>query len=77
MPTCRARVTSLGPPLEVFDYLAPFSNAAEWDQGVTAAIEHDPGSPAVVSTHRLMVRSLGRAIPRDRAMVGLRAVLGT
>ena len=63
MATYRARVTSPRPPAEVFDYLARFSNAAEWDPGVTEATEVDPGPPALGSAYRLMVRTFVRAVP--------------
>ena len=65
MASYRARVTSSLPPAEVFDYMARFSNAAEWDPGVTEATEADPGPPALGSTYRLMVRAFGRAVPLD------------
>ena len=65
MATYRARVTSPRPPAEVFDYMARFSNAAEWDPGVTEATEADPGAPTLGSTYRLMVRAFGRAIPLE------------
>ena len=52
MATYRAHVTSLRPQAEVFDYMARFSNAAEWDPGVTEATEVDPGAPTLGSTYR-------------------------
>jgi hypothetical protein len=45
--------------------MARFSNAAEWDPGVTEATEDDPGAPALGSTYRLMVRAFGRAVPLE------------
>ncbi len=45
--------------------MARFSNAAKWDPGVTEATEADPGSPALGSTYRLMVRAFGRDIPLE------------
>ena len=65
MATYHARVTSPWPPAEVFDYMARFSNAAEWDPGVTEATEADPGDPTLGSTYRLMVRTFGRSVPLD------------
>ena len=65
MVTYRARVTSPWPPTEVFDYMARFSNAAEWDPGVTEAVEVDPGAPVLGSTYRLMVRAFGRGVPLE------------
>ena len=64
--TCyRASVTSPWPPAEVFDYMARFSNAAEWDPGVIGAAEADPGEPTLGSTYRLTVRALTRAVPLE------------
>ncbi len=71
MATYRARVTSPRPPAEVFDYMARFSNAAEWDPGVTEATEVDPGTPTLGSTYRLMVRSFGRTVPLEYRIVEL------
>jgi len=65
MATYRGRVTSPWPPARVFDYMARFSNAAEWDPGVTEATETDPGAPALGSTYRLWVRAFGRVVPLD------------
>jgi polyketide cyclase/dehydrase/lipid transport protein len=71
MASYRARVTSLRPPAEVFDYMARFSNAAEWDPGVAGATEVNPGAPALGSTYRLMVRSFGRTTPLEYRIVEL------
>ena len=65
MATYRARVTSPRPPAEVFDYMARFSNAAEWDPGVAQATEANPGAPTLGSTYLLLVRTFGRAIPLE------------
>jgi hypothetical protein len=69
MASYRARVTSSRPPSEVFDYMARFSNAAEWDPGVMEATEVKPGAPALGSTYRLMVRSFGRTVPLEYRIV--------
>ena len=69
MATYRARVTTPHPPAEVFDYMARFSNAAEWDPGVTEATEGDPGAPALGSSYRLMVRAFGRGVPLEYRIV--------
>jgi hypothetical protein len=69
MASYRARVTSPRPPAEVFDYMARFSNAAEWDPGVSEATEVHPGVPALGSTYRLVVRSFGRATPLEYRIV--------
>jgi len=45
--------------------MARFSNAADWDPGVTEATEVDPGAPTLGSTYRLMVRAFGRAVPLE------------
>jgi carbon monoxide dehydrogenase subunit G len=63
MATYRARITSPRPPAEVFDYMAHFSNAAEWDPGVTEATEDGPGAAGLGSTYSLVVRVFGRAVP--------------
>lgn len=64
MATYRAHVTSPRPAVEVFDYMARFSNAAEWDPGVAEATEGEPGTaPGLGSTYRLVVRAFGRAVP--------------
>ena len=65
----RTRFTSPRPPAEVFDYMARFSNTAEWDPGVSEATEVHPGVPALGSTYRLVVRSFGRAIPLEYRIV--------
>jgi hypothetical protein len=62
--TYRARVTSPRPPTDVFDYKARFPNAAKWDPGVIAATENSEG-PTLGSTHRMRVRTFGRAIPLE------------
>jgi len=69
MATYRARLTSPRPPTEVFDYMARFSNAAEWDPGVTGSTEAEPGAPALGRTYRLTVRSFGRAVPLEYRIV--------
>src|SRR5581483_3849755 len=71
MASYRARVTSPWPPAEVFDYMARFSNAAEWDPGVADATEVNPGVPALGSTYGLVVRSFGRAVPFEYRIVEL------
>jgi hypothetical protein len=69
MASYSARVTSPRPPSEVFDYMARFSNAAEWDPGVAEATEVRPGASALGSTYRLMVRSFGRTVPLEYRIV--------
>ena len=43
MAHCPAAVESRHPAGETFRYLANFSNAAEWDPGVLAGEQPDPG----------------------------------
>jgi NAD(P)-dependent dehydrogenase (short-subunit alcohol dehydrogenase family) len=54
---------------ETFDYMAEFSNAAEWDPGVSAAERLDDGPVGVGSTFRLQVQVGGRATPLDYRVV--------
>ncbi len=53
MATYCATVHSTWPPAETFDYLATFSNAAEWDPGVTRGEALQTGPPRVGSVYRL------------------------
>ncbi|HUK68510.1 MAG TPA: SRPBCC family protein [Streptosporangiaceae bacterium] len=48
---------------ETFGYMAAFSNAAEWDPGVLAGDQLDPGPLRVGSRFRLVVSFLGRHLP--------------
>lgn len=53
------------PAPETFDYLAEFSNAQEWDPGVSEA-NPVPGSPEGVGRRfHLVNRFLGRSVPLD------------
>jgi carbon monoxide dehydrogenase subunit G len=56
---------------EVFEYLATFSNAREWDPSVTKAEPLTPGPPAVGSVYRLRVRLAGRQVPFDYEVVAI------
>jgi hypothetical protein len=47
---------------ETFDYLASFSNAAEWDPGVLAGRQLDPGPVRAGTRFRLLVPFLGRKL---------------
>ncbi len=71
MASYRARVTSPRAPVEVFEYMARFSNAADWDPGVAEATAVNPGAPGLGSTYRLTVRSFGRAVPLEYRIVEL------
>lgn len=50
-------------PAETFDYLATFSHAAQWDPGVLAAEQLDPGPVRLGTRFRLVVPFLGRRLP--------------
>lgn len=62
MARYHATVTSRRPASETFDYLATFSNAAQWDPGVLAGEQVDPGPVGVGSRFRLVVPFLGRRL---------------
>ena len=65
MARYRTTLTTALEPTEAFAYLARFSNAAEWDPGVTSAEELTSGHPALGSTYRLVVKFLGLSTPMD------------
>ena len=51
----QAAVQSRWPAAETFAYLATFSNAVDWDPGVLASEQLDPGPVAVGTRFRLVV----------------------
>jgi Polyketide cyclase / dehydrase and lipid transport len=53
MATYSAIAHSTRSPGETFEYLATFSNAAEWDPGVTKGKALEAGPPRVGSVYRL------------------------
>jgi len=55
MARFHATVESCSPAAETFGYLAAFSNAAEWDPGVLAGEQLDPGPVRAGSRFRLVV----------------------
>jgi hypothetical protein len=59
----QASIESQRSPADTFDYLATFSNAAEWDPGVVAGEQLDPGPVAEGTRFRLHLAILGRRIP--------------
>jgi len=59
----QATVQSHRPPAETFAYLATFSNAAEWDPGVLAGEQLDPGPVRPGTRFRLVVPFLGLRMP--------------
>ena len=58
-----ATIDSPRGPAETFDYLATFSNAAQWDPGVLSGEQLDPGPVRVGTRFRLVVPFLGRRLP--------------
>lgn len=63
MARYHATVQSRRPAQSTFDYVATFSNAAEWDPGVLAARQFGPGPVAAGTRFRLDVKFLGRRLP--------------
>jgi Polyketide cyclase / dehydrase and lipid transport len=63
MARYQATVQSPCPPAETFAYLATFSNAADWDPGVLAGEQIDPGPVRDGTRFRLVVPFLGRRLP--------------
>ena len=59
MPRFVDTVPSPAPPEQVFDYMADFSSAAEWDPTVTEAEALDP-APGPGARFRVVVKTLGR-----------------
>ena len=59
MARYHATVESRRPATETSGYLATFSNAAEWDPGVLAGEQLDPGPAGADSRFRLVVPFLG------------------
>jgi len=56
---------------EVFEYMATFSNAREWDPGVVEGESLTPGPAAVGSVYRLGVRIAGRVVPFEYRVLEL------
>jgi carbon monoxide dehydrogenase subunit G len=71
MTTYRTEIDSPRERDEVFEYLATFSNASEWDPGVTEAEPLTPGPPELGSVYRLRVRVAGRTVPFDYRVVAI------
>ncbi len=63
MAHCHAVVESRSPARETFGYLATFSNAAEWDPGVLAGEQLDPGPVRAGGRFRLVVPFPGVRMP--------------
>jgi hypothetical protein len=62
MARYQATIPSARPAPETFDYLATFSNAAQWDPGVLSAEQLDPGPVRRGTRFRLVVPFLGRQL---------------
>ena len=71
MATYSAQIEAAGGQDEVFEYLATFSNAHEWDPGVVDGEALTPGPVAVGSVFRLGVRLAGRVVPFEYRIVEL------
>jgi carbon monoxide dehydrogenase subunit G len=63
MPRYRTEITVPRDPEEVFDYLARFSSAAQWDPSVVDAEMLTPEPVGCGSEFRLVVRSFGSERP--------------
>lgn len=57
MATCAATISTLRAPADAFDYLATFTNSADWDPGVLAAEQVDAGPVRTGTRFRLTVPS--------------------
>lgn len=62
MANCRKTLSTSLPIDEVFSYLADFSNAAEWDPGVSSARKLDDGPVAPGTRFEVVSRFLGSEI---------------
>ena len=71
MATYRTEIDSPRSPGEVFEYLATFSNARDWDPSVAEAEPLSAGRAEVGSVYRLGVRTAGRVVPLDYEVVAL------
>jgi hypothetical protein len=71
MATYSTQIDAAGGQDEVFEYLATFSNAREWDPGVVDGEALTPGPVAVGSAFRLGVRLGGRVVPFEYRVLEL------
>lgn len=62
MATYAATISTPRAPADAFDYLAAFSNAADWDPGVLSAEQLDAGPVRPGTRFRLTVPFLGRRL---------------
>jgi uncharacterized protein YndB with AHSA1/START domain len=65
MACYRTTVTSPESPVGVFDYLADFSSAAEWDPGVSEARSLTPEPLRAGARFHLVANFLGRRVPLE------------
>ena len=63
MARYHATVGSRRSAQDTFEYLATFSNAAQWDPGTLTAEQLDPGPVRIGTRFRLIVPFLGRRLP--------------
>lgn len=70
MARYQAAVQSRWPAAETFAYLATFSNAVDWDPGVLASDQLDPGPVAVGTRFSLVVSFAGRRLPLTYQVTG-------
>ena len=63
MARYEATVASRRGAADTFDYMATFSNAAQWDPGTLAAEQLDPGPVRAGTRFRLTVAFGGRGMP--------------
>jgi hypothetical protein len=71
MATYRTEIDSPRSPGDVFEYLATFSNASEWDPSVVQAEPLTAGRAEIGSVYRLGVRTARRVVPFDYEVVAL------
>jgi carbon monoxide dehydrogenase subunit G len=71
MATYSTEIDSTWEQEEVFEYLSTFSNAREWDPGVTEGESLSPGPAVVGSVYRLAVRIAGRVVPFEYRVVDI------
>jgi hypothetical protein len=69
--TYSTQIEAAGDRDEVFEYLATFSNASEWDPAGEDGEVLIPGPAAVGSVYRLGVRLAGRVVPFDYRVLEL------
>lgn len=63
MTTLHERIGTALPPEDVFDYIADFQSAAEWDPGVAHARRLDEGPVGIGTRYELGVRMGRRIVP--------------